>query len=542
MILMASLVFTGCAQLVTEHPAKPRFSPSASADAGLRRAEQAIVDGRKLEAREPVAAIGAYLSAVEAATVRLQRDPKDGVALHDYQFALSRVFAVIRERHVDPWTKPLQVSAAQGAYTLTVRHDPRKLWQPGDYDFMPVDDVAIGGTDFKKPVRVEGLGAPLVAIRRKPLPDAEKLFLESGKIYYGVTAVARFENKRCVLTFEDPLATTSVSMGGHTFPLAADFSTSTAMLLADERLDRLGMSRLFNPGKYEQTARISRLQPYDRKKIPVLFIHGLDSTPETWIGMFNALRADPEIRQRYQFWFYSYPSGDPYFYPAMVLRRELDEIEKAFPHERRMVVIGHSMGSMIARLLVTDSGDKIWYDYFKTSPTNTPLSAEDRQLLEGCLIFKHRPEIGRVIFISGPHRGSDLASDWFGRAFSHLVHLPTKLAALGVHAGALVTGNKAQQHLWKMPNSIDTLSPSNRFVQAVNTIPLTPGIRFNQIMGDRGRGDTPKSSDGVVAYWSSHLDGAESELIVPSGHPAHENPKAIVEVRRILKRHLRNEN
>jgi hypothetical protein len=37
-----------------------------------------------------------------------------------------------------------------------------------------------------------------------------------------------------------------------------------------------------------------------------------------------------------------------------------------------------------------------------------------------------------------------------------------------------------------------------------------------------------------VPYWSSHMDGAKSELIVPSGHPAHQNPQAIAEVHRIL--------
>jgi hypothetical protein len=61
-----------------------------------------------------------------------------------------------------------------------------------------------------------------------------------------------------------------------------------------------------------------------------------------------------------------------------------------------------------------------------------------------------------------------------------------------------------------------------------------PGIPYHTIVGDRGRGDTPNSSDGVVPYWSSHLDGATSELVVPSHHSAHQNPQAIVEVRRIL--------
>ena len=44
-------------------------------------------------------------------------------------------------------------------------------------------------------------------------------------------------------------------------------------------------------------------------------------------------------------------------------------------------------------------------------------------------------------------------------------------------------------------------------------------------------------SDGIVPYWSSHLDGAQSELVVRSSHNAHQNPQAIAEVKRILKLH-----
>ena len=89
-----------------------------------------------------------------------------------------------------------------------------------------------------------------------------------------------------------------------------------------------------------------------------------------------------------------------------------------------------------------------------------------------------------------------------------------------------------------MPNSVDTLEPNDRFVQAVNKLPITPGIPYHSIMGDRGRGDTPNSSDGIVPYWSSHLDGAKSELIVNSDHGAQYNPQAIREVERILKENL----
>jgi hypothetical protein len=97
------------------------------------------------------------------------------------------------------------------------------------------------------------------------------------------------------------------------------------------------------------------------------------------------------------------------------------------------------------------------------------------------------------------------------------------------------TFNFGDLKIKRIPNSVDTLAPNNRFVKAINTIPITPGIPYHTIMGDRGKGDAPNSSDGVVPYWSSHMEGAQSELIVPSGHPAHQNPQAIEEVRRILK-------
>jgi hypothetical protein len=146
----------------------------------------------------------------------------------------------------------------------------------------------------------------------------------------------------------------------------------------------------------------------------------------------------------------------------------------------------------------------------------------------------HRPEIGLVIFISAPLRGSELASNWLGRIGSSLIRSPITLLKAGREMFKAITFRSGELQLKRIPNSVDTLAPTNRFVIAINKIQITPGIPYYTIMGDRGRGDAPNSSDGVVPYWSSHMEGAQSELIVPSGHNAHQNPKAIQEVRRIL--------
>src|SRR5205807_10295781 len=165
----------------------------------------------------------------------------------------------------------------------------------------------------------------------------------------------------------------------------------------------------------------------------------------------------------------------------------------------------------------------------------TSLAVETPQLLENSLVVSYRADVKLLILISTPHRGSAIASSGVGRMGSALVKSPRFLASDWASAKPLLITDPAAQKLNRVPNSVDTLEPNDRFVLAVNKLPLAPSIPYHSIIGDRGRGDTPNSSDGVVPYWSSHLEGAQSELIVDSNHSALRNPKAIKEVERILK-------
>src|SRR5207248_3802880 len=377
-------------------------------------------------------------------------------------------------------------------------------------------------------------GAPLVAKRELTAQQASAFFTPPY-IYYSVTATAQFEGSRCIISINDPLAAESVRVDGHSYPLAADFTASYAMLLAREKPQKLGLVRLLRPQEYAATARVARMEPYNPNKTVVLVVHGLMDTPATWVPLINDLRSDKYIRHNYQFWFYSYPSGYPYPYSALILRQELNAIEKKFPLRKKMVVIGHSMGGCISRTLITDTGNKLWIEAFVRPPAEIEMPAQSKHLLEEAIILKHRPEIGRVIFMSTPHRGSDLASNWIGRIGSMLVKTPSKLITIGRTIREAATPDPAALQLKRFPNSVDTLAPNNRFVVAINKVPITPGIPYYSIVGDRGRGDTPNSSDGVVAYWSSHLDAARSEFIAPCNHSSPLNPQAIAEVHRILK-------
>lgn len=540
-LLLASLLVGGCsADYATVSERKPKFQPIRSVAQSLVGFEQKIEQAANAD---PATSLADYLSAAQEAEQRLKSHPEDQAAKDSYNFAVSRVFSTFRKTGNAPWGQVLEVPAADGGYRVSYRntHGKRALWNPALYEFIPSDEIAIKGIYVENHVTRSGLGAPLVAVGKENDKAARENF-GMDKIYYGVTAMLDFTGRNCEITFLDPLEQEDASLDGHRYPLAADYTTPIAVMLAEVNPKSLELPRLLRPQKYAQTARISRLQPYDPDKTVVLVIHGLKDSPATWAPMINSLRGDKEVRDNYQFWFYSYPSGYPYPYSASILRRELDAVEARFPLKHKMVVIGHSMGGCISRLLITDTNEKLWMDFFGKEPSKTALSGETKRIVRESLIFKHRPEVGRVIFISAPLKGSDLASGWPGRIGSWLIKAPFTLLSVGneLVKAAVTTGDSLKVN--GVPNSVDTLAPNNRFVEEINKIPLTPGIPYNTIMGDRGKGGNhdktkPVQSDGIVPYWSSHMDGAESELVVPSSHSAHQNPEAIKEVGRILREH-----
>ena len=154
-----------------------------------------------------------------------------------------------------------------------------------------------------------------------------------------------------------------------------------------------------------------------------------------------------------------------------------------------------------------------------------------------------------MIFISTPHGGSTLASNWIGRIGKSLIRLPDIIITTpgSVTEFVVESGQHPAEQLNKLfellepffwgptTTSIDTLSPNDPFLKTLKATPIAGHIPFHSIMGDRGRGDKCKSSDGVVKYESSHLKGEQSERLVPSGHMANQNEQGMEEVRRILK-------
>ncbi len=536
--LLAATLLTGCASEASVKEYQPRYKPQAMAESltsdRVKRMEATIINALHCGGRSPLVALGENMVAAHTALDLLRANPRDRIALHDYNFAVARILGLIKAAKLNPWNQPLTVPTSNGPMLLAYKPDPRPQWNPARYTFTPADQFKIDGIYVKEHATRPGIGAPIVAIG-KSINSNWRANYFMKRVYYGVTTVISFKGNKGVIEFADPLHQETISLDGHAYPLAADFTVPLAVMLAENAPNAPKLQRMLNPEKYAATAHLSRLEPYDPNKTVVLVVHGLMDSPSTWAPMIIHLRSDPEIRKHYQFWFFSYPSGYPYPYSASLLRKELDGAERKYPLHKKMIVIGHSMGGCISRLLITDTGENLWNLQFGRTPNQTSLSPVSKRLLEEALIFQHRPEIGRVIFISSPLKGSDIAKNPLGRIGSMLIRTPNFLLAVGKDSFKSISFKSGDLKLKRAPNSIDTLSPNNRFVRNINQIPITAGIPYHTIIGDQGKGDSPHSSDGVVPYWSSHMEGAVSECIVPSDHGAHQNRKTFDEVTRILK-------
>jgi hypothetical protein len=535
---LALLSLSACSHYSTMKEKQPTHRYKAASQAG-----KFVQTATLKRTRDYSPILGAYLDAASSAASVLESAPDNTAARRDYNFAVSRVFELLHDAQLRPWDAPLVGKGATGLWELSLPIAKNAGIDPNLFEAMPADRYEFRGSYVSDRKVKDGLGAPLIITSKEHVKvTLFDPFAQGERTYYGSTGLLRFNGRRCTVEMKDPLAVESVKLGRNTFPLAADFTAPLAYGLAKKDPKFYEIARLLRPAKYATTARLARLQPYDPKKIPIICVHGLMDSHATWTPMITELRTDPAIRAKYQFWFYSYPSGYPYPLSAAIMRQQLDKIEKAYPGHKKAVLIGHSMGGIISRTMITDSGMKLWDAYYSRPPAEVGYSESSRKILTDSLIFKHRPEISRAIFIASPHRGADMAANWIGKLGARLVKAPFTLLEIANETRKFVTLDPTVTTLNRIPNSVDTLTPDNPFVKTINTIPTEKGVPYNSIIGDRGKGGNrdrtkPISSDGFVPYWSSHLDGAESELIVPTNHSAHRSPMAIEEVRRILRKH-----
>jgi pimeloyl-ACP methyl ester carboxylesterase len=285
------------------------------------------------------------------------------------------------------------------------------------------------------------------------------------------------------------------------------------------------------------------LQPHRPGRFPVVFVHGTYSSAGRWADMINDLVSDPKIRDRFEFWFFSYATGNPIPYSALRLRETLEEAvsqldpEGNDPALRNMVVVGHSQGGLLAKMIAIDTGSRLWDGISRRPLDELRLEAEARELLRRAFFIEPLASVRRVIFIATPHRGSYLAEYSLARVVGGLVRLPFDLLSI---TGDIVTNNPDALRFdprRQRFGSIYGMTPGSSLITALADIPVAPGITSHSIIAVAGDGPVEEGSDGVVRYASAHINGVKSERVVRSGHTIQGHPEAVLEVRRILLEH-----
>lgn len=469
---------------------------------------------------------------------------------------------------------PLPVADASGNQVvcgLTVRGGGEGTWAATAFDrLQPASTIAIEGLRFRHVT--DAVGAAIVGVSLPTSAGYPDDVPPSG-MGVAATAVVDFEGGGtglgvglgaglAVLTIFDPAAATTTEMWGRRVALSSDYTSPLALITALSRVDLAGRQAMLTPAALEGNTRVYRLEPYDDEKIPVVFVHGLRSSPLTWRDVLNDLRADPEIRARYQFWTFLYPSGLPIPRSAYHLRTQLRAIKDRYdpegdaPWRGKMVVIGHSMGGVISRANLLDVGARLYESAHRASIEEMDLPDHMREHLREVFYYEPEPDVSRAVFVAAPFRGSDMAESWFASIGRGLTALSAEFREVDRYYRR---NNRDKLDPWFARRGrgaltgVGTLALDSPFVKAFEASPMRSGVKYHVIVGDED-GD----GDGVVKHWSSYLEGTEEQvdpawgrvfprlsgepypgmIVVGSGHNAHQSLEGGAAIWRILKRHL----
>ncbi|MCC6764547.1 MAG: alpha/beta fold hydrolase [Deltaproteobacteria bacterium] len=412
--------------------------------------------------------------------------------------------------------------------------------------FVPAAELKVHGLTER--YRRSGLGVPLAA-GTKPLDSSKEPedFIDPAT-RVPVTAILRIPEPRrqlarseihASLELYDATATEEVAIGGRNVPLEVEPTAAFAYMLAEQKFWDFELKSLLGTAVLgKDPMRLTAVQPWRRGRIPVVLVHGTGSSPGRWADMVNDLMDDPVIRDRFQFWFFTYDSGNPILYSAGGLRDLLTAaVERldptgADPTLRRMVVIGHSQGGLITKLTAVDSGDKLWG--FRTRLDDMLISSKARELLRRLAFVKPLPFVKRVVFVATPHRGSYVAGNWMAHQFARLIAIPSKI----LDAGAEIAKGNPDLAEWRVPSAVENMTPGHPFVRALGPMPVDARIPCHSIVAVKTDPPYDGGTDGVVRYESAHRTDCASEVVVKSAHSCQSNPATIAEVRRILLLHL----
>jgi pimeloyl-ACP methyl ester carboxylesterase len=505
-----------------------------------------------------------YLFSPALAAGRQPSDPRFRLACDIYNAALERLIRTALVKGRVPMGESIELTLRGQKAKVRLAVDEGSPWPRNEIgEMMFASDYELTGVETQ--TRQYGVGVPMIALRKKlksddnPATVALERFLPT-EAAFPLTAFmhpkSRLEqpldkkgDEEFVVELIDPIRFRQVGSDPKALlPLEFDLTTPLAYMWSKSEqfreADREKISNLIKPGDLSKKSGLTLLRPYEPGKIPVVMVHGLASSPLTWIPMINELLNDPRVRENYQFMLFAYPTGAHVPIAMSSLREALWQArtqfntEGAAPDFDQMVLLGHSMGGLLCHSLAVSSGDRFWQLHSDRPFQEILGPPEVLTELRQFLFFEPMPSVRRVVYLATPHRGSDLSRGMIGRVSSSLIEDSDHIQKL---LSTLIADNPDafdRKRFRRLPNSIETLSTNSPVLTALLEMKSGPDVTFHSIIGANRPGPPADSTDGVVAYRSSHLDGVASEKLVRSDHSVQKSPEAIQEVRRVLIEHL----
>src|SRR3989475_4451936 len=356
--------FIGCA--TTPQTARgPEYAPTADM---MREARSSSVPVEKRAAD--------YLQAAAMTAPLLGAGTQETPARDTYNAACGELTVLLRTSEGGQlWNHPLTLAGNNQTYRLRLEPASNAVWAPNYFATFEVEQQIKEKLIRKENIQ-QGVGGALVGVRILNPPEK---FAPPRGIAAPVTATLDFHGKDATLALRRPAKQPTAAVEGKVRPLAVNYSAPISYYKPPSNLTLRGLVGGFEATRYPAGIGLYFLQPYDPDRIPLIFVHGLFSTPFTWVETINGLQADPEIRKHYQFWVFAYPTGYPILYSAFRLRQALAKVDQVYPNHKPYVVVGHSMGGMsITNNLGTPNrqrGGKPWgpalAKIFKENPSDS---------------------------------------------------------------------------------------------------------------------------------------------------------------------------
>ncbi|WP_233874614.1 esterase/lipase family protein [Paraburkholderia adhaesiva] len=482
-----------------------------------------------------------------------------------YNYAAQQASVTLFDRSRQEGSQPVEdhVTRVAGGWTLHI--DSRGVRLPAGAS-MPAELLPAASLSFRglrSLYRHDGLGAELVAVMEDapltaaPTPKGRPVTGERPPVPWsemptpsmtvllrpaGASLEAVLATKEMTLSAHDPYLEDAVDWQGQRVPLAANYTAGYGLWLARSGFSRQSLRSLFGHEGGIDRPHIYLMQPYDPNRRIIVMLHGLASSPEAWVNLANEIMGDEELRKQYQIWQVYYPTNVPIVINHAMIRRALDQTLAHFdpsrqaPASKGLVLVGHSMGGVISRLMVSSADQQL----VQWAQKDSDVSEQQLDRANALLRFAPFPEVERVIFVAAPHRGTVVAGQRLARWMSGFIRLPRTVVE-GIVQNVLPGATAADhQRLELMPNSVHNLDQNDSFIRAAADLPISADVHYHSIIAQADpRVTLEDSDDGLVPYRSAHLPAAVSEKVIVSGHSVQQNAAAIMEIQRILQEDAR---